>query len=219
MAEKTIVTGSREKGYILYSDGTILLRGLKGVWPHMGRPFGGGLKNEDGSVSQPKHSITMLLPKTGDTADKQRRLVEREIKKVIDAGNRGQDIKEDMKCLRDGDREGKAFLKGHYVLSLSETVERAPALRGPKGEKYDREHMGEVKIDNLFSDGSTFDVLFNLWPSTKKGFRVNGGLKAIQLIEKGENISGSGGIADDEVDDAFGIAEGDAGFGDDSDEL
>ncbi len=185
----------------------------------MGRPFGGGMKNEDGSISEPKHSIIMLLPKNNDTADKQKRLVERGVKRIIDAGNRGQDIKEDMKCLRDGDREGKAFMKGFWILSLSETVSRPPALRGPKGEKYDRETMGETKIDNLMSDGCTFDVIFNLWSSTKKGFRVNGGLKAAQLIAKGENISGSGGINDDDVDDAFGIADGDAGFAADDDEL
>jgi len=218
MAERTIVKGRGMPGkddanYRLYSDGTILLFGVRMSYPHFGKPYQ-GKPNEDGSLPPKKFSGKFMLPK--DTHDAAKRLIEQQIDKILD----GDTLKADFKFLKDGDLEGKPEMKGHWIVNASENEDRRPALRGINGEKIDADHMGERKIDEMFQGGYWCDLLISPWRQKAHGKKVNASLRAVKL-DRLDTTFGEGGISDDDVDDAFGIKGDTGGFDDEpaSDDL
>lgn len=203
--------GKESENYTLYSDGTILLRGVRGSYVHMDKPYVG--KDQKAKGAAGKYSIVALLPK--DTHDKAKRLVEGQIKALLDERNKGADIKADAKFLRDGDLAGKPEYKGMWTINASES--RPPILRGFNNEKIDREHMGERKIADLFQSGFWFDILISpWWQDNDYGKKANCNILAVKAAKRDE-IFGEGGITEDDVDDAFGSSDDDAGFGSEED--
>lgn len=212
MAGRTIVKGRGMPGkddanYRLYSDGTILLFGVRMSYPHFGKPYQ-GKPNEDGSLPAKKFSVKLMLPKA--THENAKKICEMQIDKILD----GDTLKADFKFLKDGDLEGKAELKDHWIVNASEGEDRRPALRGLNGEKIDAEHVGERKIDDMFQGGYWCDALISPWRQKAHGRKVNASIRAVKLARKDETF-GEGGIADEDIDDAFGISGDTGGFEDD----
>lgn len=201
--------GKENENYTLYDDGTILLRGVRGSYVHLGKPYQGDdqkAKNLPG-----KNSMVLLLPK--DTHDKAKRLIEREIENMLKERNKGADIKADAKFLRDGDTAGKPEYKDNWSVNASES--NPPILRGIGNEKIDREHMGERKIDDMMRSGYWYDVLIKpWWQDNSYGKKVNCNLLAAKLARKDEEFGDGSRITDDDVDDAFGTSGDVGGFDD-----
>lgn len=198
----------------LYSDGTILIYGVRGSYVHADKPYKG--KN-DKPEAVAKYSMVSLLPKATHGTAKD--LIKKEIHKILKAQGL-DDLAADRKFLRNGDQAGKAEYKGMFTVNARE--ERQPHLRDRSGKKVDPSH-----VRSTFQSGYWFNVLIRPWwqdPKGGYGSRVNAGLSAIQFVRQDETF-GEGGIDDEEVDARFGaIDDGDAGFGnstgnDDMDDL
>lgn len=208
--------GKENENYTLYSDGTILLRGVRGSYVHAGRPF---VSAEDRAKGKPpKFSLVAMLPKS--THDKAKRLVDGEIDRVLKDRNQGKPIDDPNRFLRDGDmKRSKPEYAGNWTINASQTEDRPPALRGINGERIDREHMGDAKIDAMFQSGYWYDVLISpWWQDNANGKKVNCNILAVKLAKKDETF-GAGGITDDDVDNVFGVSGDVGGFGDDEGDL
>lgn len=205
--------GKESENYSLYDDGSILLRDVRGSYVNLGRPFASA---EDRAAGKsPKYSIVLLLPKV--THDKAKRLVEREIDRVLKERNNGREVDDNARFLRDGDlKRSKPEYAGMWTINASQTEDRPPILRGLQNERIDRDHMGEAKLASMFYSGATYDVLISPWwqDNAKGGKKVNANVLAAKLAAKTEQF-GSGGISDDDVDDVFGVTGDTGGFDED----
>jgi hypothetical protein len=219
---KTVVKGrglpgKETENYTLYDDGTILLRGVRGSYVHVGRPFkSNDPKDKD---KAPKYSMVLLLDKT--THDKAKRLVDGEIDKMLKDRNRGNQIDDNARFLRDGDQKrSKPEYAGQWTINVSQTADRPPVLRGMQNERIDRDMVGEAKIAGMFPSGFYYDVLISPWwqDNAIGGKKVNANVLAVKVAAKGE-LFATGGITDDDVDDVFGVSGDTGGFGDDEGDL
>lgn len=216
MGKKVVVAGrgmpgKEEELYTLYDDGTWLLRDVRGSYVHVGKMYQGPPDRDTGKVPAPKYTFTAILE--NEKHARAIKLLEREIRKLLTANGfkADEDVKADFKALRNGNLSGKSEYKNAWTVNMSERENRPPALRGINGERIDREHMGDVKIDNMFVSGFYFDVLGKLWYQKDYGRKVNANLLAVKVNRKGETF-GEGGISDDDVDDVFGVSGDTGGF-------
>lgn len=214
---KTVVKGRGMPGkddelYTLYDDGTILLRGVRGSYVHVGKAFVSAEDRAKGKAA--KFSMVAMLPNA--THEKAKRLVQSEIDRVLKERNNGKPIDDQNQFLRNGDlKRTKPEYAGHWTINASQTEDRPPALRGINGERIDREHMGETKIDAMFQSGYWYDILISpWWQDNTNGKKVNCNILAVKLAKKDETF-GAGGINDDDVDDVFGVSGDSGGFDDD----
>ena len=217
---KTVVAGRGMPGkeqelYTLYDDGSILIRDVRGSYVHA-TLYRGKADPKTGKMPDPKYGIVGLLDKVKH--ERTKKLLDREMGKVRDAANLG-DLPAANYGVRDGDQAGKAEYKGQWTLNASERENRPPALRGINGERIDRDHMGEVKISNMFMSGYHYDMLVKPWAQKNDyGRKVNFNVLALKLNRKDDTF-GEGGISDDDVDDVFGVSGDTGGFAADDNDL
>lgn len=209
VVETAYYEGTKDVQAILYSDGTILVNGVRASYPHVGAAYEG--KNDDGKVVE-KWTLKGMMPKA--THKPAMRLMKKHYEQMM-ADNKVSDLASDRKYLRNGDDLGKEEMKGHFVFSASETS--PPKVRSAAATK-----MTDTKeIDRVFYGGCWVNALIRPWwqNHVKYGKRVNAGLSAIQFVRDDEPF-GEGRIDDEAVDDTFApVAGADNGFDDDLDDL
>lgn len=201
--ETAYFEGTKDPQAILYSDGTIMVYGVRLSYPHVGKPYKG--ENDDGKVTE-KFNLKGMMPKT--THKPAMRLMKKHMEKMM-ADNKTADLASDRKYLRNGDDLGKPEFKGMYVFSASE--DSRPHLRDRMAKKVEPE-----KADQMFYGGCWANVLIRPWWQNHQryGKRVNAGLSAVQFARDDEPF-GEGRITDEDVDDRFApVAGGDSGFDD-----
>lgn len=205
VVETAYFEGTKDVQAILYSDGTILVNGVRASYPHVGTPYEG--KNDDGKVTE-KYNVKGMMPK--ETHKPAMRLMKKHMEKMM-ADNRVSDLASDRKYLRNGDDLGKPEMKGHFVFSASENT--PPKLRNAAAQKVEN----DKKADAMFYGGCWINALIRPWwqNHAKYGKRINAGLSAVQFVRDDEPF-GEGRIGDEEVDDTFApVAGADNGFDDD----
>lgn len=201
--------GTKEVQAILYSDGTILVNGIRASYPHFGKAYES--TNDDGKKSE-KWSLKGMMPKA--THKPAMRLMKKHMEQMM-ADNKTADLASDRKYLRNGDDLGKAEMKDHFVFSASETT--PPKLRDRLAMKI----PNDAKADAMFYGGCWVNALIRPWWQNhqKYGKRVNSGLSAVQFVRDDEPF-GEGRIDDEAVDDTFvAVAGGESGFDEDLDDL
>ena len=207
VVETAYFEGTKDVQAILYSDGTILVNGVRASYPHFGKAF--EATNDDGKKSE-KWSMKGMMPKA--THKPAMRLMKKHMEQMM-KDNKVSDLASDRKYLRNGDDLGKEEMKGHFVFSASETS--PPKVRSASAAK-----MTEPReIDDMFYGGCWVNALIRPWWQNhqKYGKRVNAGLSAVQFLRDDEPF-GEGRIDDEAVDDTFAPVEGsDSGFDDDDD--
>lgn len=191
MAERTAVKEVRN--CVLYSDNTLLIKGVRASYPHVLIPKGG--TDAKGQPIDPAFSITALMPKAEYRAAKD--LIKGVIDKIL-ADNKVKNIKADAKFLRDGDLAGKEDYEGHYTVSAREQAERPPSVRDADGRtKLTRQDSSKIY------GGCFVNLLIRPWYQDNKfGKRVNAGLSAVQFLRDGEPF-GEGRITEGQIDDTF----------------
>lgn len=223
VVETAYYEGTKDVQAILYSDGTILINGIRFSYPHFGKAF--EAKSDDGKVTD-KWSMKGMMPKK--THKPAMRLMKKHMEDMMKANNTS-DLASDRKYLRNGDDLGKTEMKDHFVFSASETS--PPKVRDRNAQKIDltdkeKEALRkdptaikqaiEKKIDAMFYGGAWGNALIRPWWQNhqKHGKRVNSGLSAVQFAKDDEPF-GEGRIDDEAVDDTFApVAGGDNGFDD-----
>lgn len=185
----------------LYSDGTIMIYGIRGSYCHLDAPYKG--KNpKPGDIA--KYSMVGLMPKKSHVEAKD--LIKAEMDRVM-RENKVEDLPADKKFLRNGDLAGKPEYKDMWSISARE--ERKPHIRDRNGVK-----VAPEDVKSQFQSGYWYNMLIRPWWQPDKGYgrRVNSGLMAVQFVRTDETF-GEGGIDDEDVDARFGaIDNDDAGF-------
>lgn len=206
--ETAYFEGTTNPQAILYSDGTIMVYGVRLSYPHFGSPY---KSTDDNGQSKEKYSVKGMMPKT--THKPAMRLMKKHMEKMMQ-DNKTSDLASDRKYLRNGDDLGNPEMKGHFVFSASESDR--PHIRDRQGKKVEPE-----KADKMFYGGCWGNVLVRPWWQShpKYGKRVNSGLTAVQFVRDDEPF-GEGRISDEDVDDRFApVDDGDSGFDGDADDL
>ncbi len=199
--------GTKEVQAILYSDGTILINGVRFSYPHLGTAYEG---TNDAGVKSEKYGLKGMMPKA--THKPAMRLMKAHMEAMM-KDNKTADLASDRKYLRNGDDLGKEEMKGHFVFSASETT--PPKLRNAAAQKI----ANDKAADAMFYGGMWGNALIRPWWQNhqKYGKRVNAGIAAAQFVRDDEPF-GEGRIDDEAVDDTFAPVEGAAsGFDDDAD--
>lgn len=206
VVETAYFEGTKDPQAILYSDGTIMVYGVRASYPHFGKAY--LAKNDEGKETE-KWSVKGMMPK--DTHKPAMRLMKKHMETMM-SDNKTADLASDRKYLRNGDDLGKPEMKGHFVFSASET--NRPHLRDRAAKKVEPE-----KADAMFYGGCWINALIRPWWQNHKkhGKRVNCGLTAVQF-NRDDEAFGEGRIGDEEVDSRFSpVAGGTSGFDDDAD--
>lgn len=211
MAKREIV--AEGKNFKRYSDGTILVMGVRASYPHCFVPQASD-ENPDGPKS---YSITGLLPKKTHEAAKN------EVKKMISelletnkAKFKGAKpvLPADRKFLRDGDLTGKVENEGMFTISAREN--KRPSVRDR-----DKSVLSKDDADRIYG-GCWVNILIRPWfQDNKYGKRVNANFVALQFV-KDDTAFGEGRLSDEDIDDTFDDEDGDesdsdSGFDDDDD--
>jgi Enterobacter phage Enc34, ssDNA-binding protein len=216
MAEKEprVVTKKTDHARF-YSDGTILLMGVRVAYPHWAAPYEG--KSDDGNAKK-KFGCISLLPKTAEYRPTMRALSDR-INEMLQENKVGA-IKSDNKFLRNGDESGKDEYRGHWTVSASE--DRRPTARlnrrDPKTGKPMK--LDPEKDASVIYGGCWCNVLIRPWyMNNKYGKKINAGFSAIQFVRDDEAF-GQGRISEDEVDEDFSefMDDDSSGYDDDLDD-
>lgn len=187
----------------IYSDGTILLADVRNSYPHIDAPW--AKKPSD----TPAFSITAIVPtKTHQPAID---LIDEYIMDMLKEHNKGVDIKDDAKFLRDGGPTKKTEYAGAFIVATRETEK--PTVLHP--DKSEMESPGEIKRE--IKAGYFIDLLFQPWfQDNEHGKRVNASLRAVRLRREGPLIA-EGGITKDAAISSF-DDDDEGGFGGDEDE-
>jgi hypothetical protein len=204
VVETAYFEGTTDVQAILYSDGTILVNGVRASYPHFGKAYES--VGDDGQKKS-KFSMKGMMPKA--THKPAMRLMKKHMESMMQ-DNKTADLASDRKYLRNGDDLGKEEMKGHFVFSASEDTR--PHLRDRTAKKVEPE-----KADSMFYGGCWVNALIRPWWQNhpKYGKRVNAGLSAVQFCRDDEPF-GEGRISDEDVDDTFApVGDTDSGFDDD----
>lgn len=197
MAERTIV--KRVDNAILYSDGCILVRGVRFSYPHAITPQPGQPDKETGKMSAPSYSITGLMPKGTHRAAMQ--LIKDEIDKII--ADKKVAIKADFKFLRDGNASGKDDYLNHFTVSCRETIKKPPSVRDIDGvSKLTADDEGK----KIFG-GCWGNILLRPWfQNNGFGKRINANFIACQIVPaKGRDSTplGEGRMSEDDISEVM----------------
>lgn len=198
--------GTQNPQAILYSDGTILVNGIRFSYPNLAKPYEG---TDDNGQKKSRYGLKGMMPK--DTHKPAMRLMKKHMEKMM-SDNKTSDLASDRKYLRNGDDLGKPEMKGMFVFSSSEDTQ--PSLRDAQAQK-----IGNDVAAKLFYGGCWGNALIRPWwqNHAKYGKRVNAGIAAAQFVRDDEPF-GEGRISEDDVDNTFTpVAAGDNGFGDSDD--
>lgn len=182
----------------LYSDGTILISDVRISYPHIDEMW---RKNEKDALA---YSATAILP----TATHQPAidLLNEVCMDIIKERNKGVDIKDDAKFVRDGNPTKKPEYKDAWIVAARET-ERPTVLHPDKSEMDSpREIKSSIKA------GFYTDFLVQpWWQDNEHGKRINSSLRAVRLRREGPLIA-EGGISKDEAISSF-DDDDEGGFG------
>ena len=170
----------------LFSDGTILLKGIRASYPHIFK----AQAFEDGG--DPSFSITGLLPKA--THAKAKEMIDKEIAKLLAEAKMKSPPADKLFC-RDGDATDKPENAGCWTVSARE--KKKPTARNKANENVDSTEA------DMFYGGCWVNLLIRPWIQNNKfGKRVNANFSAIQFV-KDDAPFGEGRIRDEDLDDTF----------------
>jgi ssDNA-binding protein len=205
-AEKPAEAVEEVANAVRYDDGTIMLKNVRASYPHVLKAQPN--KNEKGEITGYSYSIKVLLPK--DTHVEAKKLVQREIMKILKENNRGEKIPTKLRFLRDGDPAdeddvGKPEEAGCWTVSARES--KRPVVidnrKDPKTGQPRRLNPDNPEDNERIYGGCYVNVMIRpWWQSNVNGKRVNAGLSVVQFRKDGEPF-GSGRITDDVVDSRF----------------
>lgn len=169
----------------VYSDGTVLVADVRISYPHIDRMW---RKNEKDT---PAFSATAILPlKTHQPAID---LLNEVCMEIIEDRNKGRDIKDDAKFVRDGKPTKKPEYADAWIVASRETEK--PTVLHP--DKSEMESPEEIKKE--IKAGYYVDMLIQpWWQDNEHGQRVNASLRAVRLRREGPLIA-EGGISKDDA--------------------
>jgi len=187
----------------LYSDGTILIADVRASYPHVDKMW---RKNEKDT---PAYSITGILPVA--THQPAIDLLNEVCMDIIKDRNKGRDIKDDLKFIRDGKPTKKPEYADSWIVASRETEK--PTVLHP--DKSEMESPEEIKAE--IKAGYFIDMLVQpWWQDNDHGQRVNASIRAVRLRREGPLIA-EGGIKKDDAISSFDDDE-EGGFGGSDDE-
>lgn len=173
----------------LYSDDTILLKGVRLSYPHVLKPR--RQTNDDGKEVI-RWDLVALLPKS--THSQAKDLVKSEIDRLCN--DKRAKLGNDRKFLRNGDDANKPGYEGHYTIAAGET--NKPSVRDR-----DRRPMKDDE-DDRFYGGCWANVLIRPWfQDNKYGKRVNAGLVAVQFLRDGDRLAEGSSVSEEAIDQTF----------------
>jgi len=206
---RTVVKTAKNKaGQViakLYSDGTILISDVRISYPHIDRPW---RKNEKDTLA---YSATGILPVA--THQPAIDLLNEVVMDLLKERNKGKDIKDDAKFIRDGKPTKKPEYEGAWIVAARETEK--PTVLHP--DKSEMETPEEIKRE--IKAGYFTDMLVQpWWQDNEHGQRVNASLRAVRLRREGPLIAESGISKDDAISSFDDDDEGGFGSSDSDDE-
>lgn len=206
-APRTLVKSAKnDKGQTiakLYSDGTILISDVRISYPHLDAPW---RKNDKDTLA---YSATGILPVA--THQPAIDLLNEVTMDLLGERNKGKDIKDDAKFIRDGKPTKKPEYVGAWIVASRETEK--PTVLHP--DKSEMESPAEIK--SAIKAGFYTDLLVQpWWQDNEHGQRVNASLRAVRLRREGPLIS-EGGISKDDAISSF-DDDDEGGFGSDDDD-
>lgn len=146
------------------------LVGAVAFWPHVVRPHA----FQD---AEAKYSVTLLIDKTGENADKAREMV-RKIQ-ASHATGPGEGLPSDRLCIADGDVIGKPGMEGKLACRFSSKIKPQVLLA-------DNSPLASDEA-SPFATGCIVDAVVSLWYMDNRwGRRVNGNIHTIRFVEFGD---------------------------------
>ncbi len=189
---------------VLFADYRFRLENVPITYARLQAPKASTLKNEDGTTAAPKYSATILVPKRTHTPAKD--LVKDAILKCLQDNNGGQPIAMSNWFLQNGDHAAAPHKKGFFTMNLASNADYPPALRWLD----QRGAMDRAGADAKFYDGALVDVVGTCWfyggnAAKRIAKRVSANLLAVRMVDNTvpRMATGSGGLTETEVDDAF----------------
>lgn len=187
----------------LFSDGTINVMDVRASYPHIDKMW---RKNEKDTLA---YSITGILPVA--THQPAIDLLNEVAMDILKDRNKGADIKDDAKFIRDGKPTKKPEYADAWIVASRETEK--PTVLHP--DKSEMESPEEIK--STIKAGYFIDLLIQpWWQDNEHGKRVNASLRAVRFRREGPLIS-EGGISKDDAISSF-DDDDEGGFGGDDDE-
>lgn len=195
MADRRVV--KEVANAVKYSDGTILIKGVRFSYPHVLVPKAG--TDDAGKPTAPTFGIVGMMPKRTHVAAKD--LLKEAIQDILTA-NKIAELPAARLFLRNGDEEGKSpgkeMYKGHFLFSAREQESRPPSVRDKDG----RTKLGRTDASRVYG-GCWGNVLIRPWyQNNSYGKRMNAGLSAVQFL-RDDAAFGEGRITEETVDDTF----------------
>lgn len=192
----------------LYSDGTILLIGIRFSHPHVFKPYKGKDDTGDG-----KFSMVGLMPRTPEYYPA-RDIMRNRINEIM-AENKCPVLNPANKFLRDGNqRPDRPEMLGNYTINASErkkTIVRSNK-KDPKTGK--AKPLTADDADEIYGGAWGNMLIRPWWQDNTYGKKVNAGLVAVMKTRDDEAF-GTGRISEDEVDESFGdLADDESGYDD-----
>jgi hypothetical protein len=207
MAERTVV--NRVDNAVEYSDGTILIKDVRASYPHV-LVAKKGKDPKTGAPTDPKFSITALLPKKTHMAAKN--LIKGRIDAILKE-HKVEALPAERYFLRNGNLAGKPDYMNHFTVSAGEREDRPPSVRDKNKVKLTRADAAKV------FGGCWVNVLIRpWWQANAFGKRVNAGLVAVQFV-RADDAFGEGRISEDEIDETFEDESGSSGWEDEGSAL
>lgn len=184
----------------LYSDGTILVCDVRASYPHLDQAWA---KKETDTKA---FSVTGIMPTS--THQPAIDLLLEVCTDILKERNRGKDIKDDLKFIRDGAPTKKEEYKGAWICVGRETEK--PTVLHP--DKSEMESPAEIKRE--IKAGYFIDMLIQPWyQDNEHGTRINASLRAVRFRREGPLIA-EGGISKDDAISSF-DDDDEGGFGGD----
>lgn len=201
---RTVIKQAKNKaGQVIckvYSDGTVLVADVRASYPHIDKQW---RKNDKDTLA---FSLTGILPVA--THQPAIDLLTEFMDEVIKERNKGKDIKDDAKFLRDGKPTKKPEYAGAWIVASRETEK--PTVLHP--DKSEMETPEEIKSE--IKAGYFVDMLIQpWWQDNEHGQRINASLRAVRLRREGPLIA-EGGIKKDDAISSF-DDDDEGGFGGD----
>lgn len=199
---RTVVKSAKNKaGQViakLYSDGTILISHVRASYPHLDEAWAKNAKDTKA------FSVTGILPVA--THQPAIDLLNEVCGDIITERNKGKDIKDDAKFIRDGKPTKKPEYEGAWIVAARETEK--PTVLHP--DKSEMDSPAEIKRE--IKAGYFIDMLIQpWWQDNEHGQRINSSLRAVRLRREGPLIA-EGGISKDEAISSF-DDDDEGGFG------
>jgi hypothetical protein len=160
--------------YIQYSDGNILIKGMRISFPHLVEPY------VDKKTLKESYGFTLLIPKTEEELIT---FIKREMKKLLTDQLKIKKLPPDRYCLRDGDNTIREEEDGHWILSANSN--RPIVVKGGGKRTLDTKEA----LATIYP-GCVVNALIKLWaqPPGDFGMRINAFGNAVQFVGDGERL-------------------------------